>query len=330
MRAVIASAPGDEDVLRVVEVPDPQAGRGQLLLRVRATAVNRADLLQRRGLYPPPPGASEILGLEAAGEVVAVGEGVTGWRLGDRAMALLAGGGYAELVAVDAGCAMPVPETMSWEEAGAFPEVYLTVYLTLLRLGKLQAGESVLVHGGGSGIGTAAINLVTLAGGQIFVTAGSDEKCERCLALGARGAFNYRTTDFVAALRAATDGEGVHLILDAIGGSYLPRNVEALAVGGRLLLIGTMGGRRGELDVATVLRKRLTIIGSTLRARPAAEKAALVQEFLQAFGEDLAAGRLRPVIHAVLPLDQVATAHRLVAASTHVGKVVLRVGARAG
>lgn len=323
MRAVIAEAPGDESVLRLVEVPEPPLGPGQLLLRVRATAVNRADLLQRRGLYPPPPGASEILGLECAGEVLAVGEGVVGWAVGDRAMALLAGGGYAERVVVDAGCAMPVPAALSWEEAGAFPEVFLTVYLTVFTLGGLREGETLLVHGGGSGVGTAAISLVTLAGGVVYVTAGSDEKCRRCLELGARGAFNYRTTDFVAALRAATGERGADLILDAIGGSYLSRNLEALAVGGRLLLIGTMGGRRGELDVATVLRKRLTIVGSTLRARPSKEKAALVARFLSQFGEDLVAGRLRPVIHTVFPLEAVAEAHRLVAASAHVGKVVL-------
>lgn len=324
MRAVIVETPGEGSVLRLAEVPEPTPGPGQLLLSVRATAVNRADLLQRRGLYPPPPGTSEILGLECAGEVVAVGDGVAGWAVGDRAMALLAGGGYAEKVVVDAGCAMKVPACLSWAEAGAFPEVFLTVYLTVFVLGGLRAGETVLVHGGASGVGTAAITLVTRGGGAVFVTAGSDEKCRRCLALGARGAFNYRTTDFVAALRAATQERGADLILDAIGGSYLARNVEALAVGGRLLLIGTMGGRRGELDVATVLRRRLTIVGSTLRARPPAEKAALIQQFLQEFGADLEAGLLRPVIHAVFPLEAVEEAHRLVAASAHVGKVVLR------
>ncbi len=325
MRAVIAERPGDESVLRLVEVADPVPTAGQLLIRVHATAVNRADLLQRRGLYPPPPGASEVLGLECAGEVVAVGEEVSGWRVGDRAMALLAGGGYAELVAVDAGCAMPVPPQLSWEEAGGLPEVTLTVYLTLFTLGRLRAGETVLVHGGGSGVGTAAINLVTLVQATVFVTAGSDEKCRRCEALGARAAFNYRQQDFVAALQEATGGRGADLILDPIGGAYLARNVEALAPGGRLLLIGTMGGRHGELDVAAVLRKRVTIIGSTLRARPSEEKAQVVQDFLRDFGAALEQGRIRPVIDSVLPLEAVAEAHRRVASSAHLGKVILRV-----
>jgi putative PIG3 family NAD(P)H quinone oxidoreductase len=325
VRAVIAERPGDESVLRLREVPDPPVGAGQLLIRVHATAVNRADLLQRRGLYPPPPGASEILGLECAGEVVAVGAGVSGWQVGDRAMALLAGGGYAELVAVDAGCAMPVPPLLSWEEAGGLPEVTLTVFLTLFTLGRLRAGETVLVHGGGSGVGTAAINLGTLAQATVYVTAGSNEKCRGCEALGAHAAFNYRQQDFVAALLEATAGRGADLILDPIGGPYLARNVEALAPGGRLLLIGTMGGRRGELDVAAVLRKRVTIIGSTLRARPSEEKARVVREFLREFGPALAEGRIRPVIDTVLPLEAVADAHRRVASSAHLGKVILRV-----
>jgi putative PIG3 family NAD(P)H quinone oxidoreductase len=325
MRAVVFDQPGDESVLHVADVPAPSVGDGQLHIRVHTTAVNRADLLQRRGLYAPPPGASEILGLECAGDVVAIGNGATGWRVGDRAMALLSGGGYAEEVVVDAGSAMRVPPWMSWEEAGALPEVYLTVYLTVFRLGRVTANEVVLVHGGSSGVGTAAINLTSLSGARILATAGSDEKCRQCVELGARAAFNYRSTDFVAAVKEATAGNGADVILDSIGGAYLARNVEALAVGGRLVLIGTMGGGRGELDVAAVLRKRATLIGSTLRARSAAEKRDLVQSFLAEFGPALEAGRVRPVVHAVLQLEAAAAAHRLVIASTHVGKVVLRV-----
>lgn len=325
MRAVTFAAPGGEEVLRVAEVPAPTLVAGQLRIGVRATAVNRADLLQRRGLYPPPPGASEILGLECAGEVVGVGAGVSGWQVGDRAMALLAGGGYAEEVVVEAGSVMPVPPWMGWEEAAAIPEAYLTVHLTVFRLGRIARSESLLIHGGGSGVGTAAINLATLAGARVLVTAGSDDKCRRCVELGAEAAFNYLSGDFVAAVMDATAWCGVDVILDSIGGAYLARNVEALAVGGRLLLIGTMGGRRGELDVATVLRKRATLIGSTLRARPADEKSEIVRAFLAEFGPLLESGRIRPVVHAVLPLEAAAEAHRLIAASAHFGKVVLRV-----
>lgn len=326
MRAVVFDQPGDESVLRVADVPAPPLGPRELRLRVRAAGVNRADLLQRQGHYPPPPGASPILGLECAGEVAELGAEVSGWRVGERAMALLAGGGYAEQAVVDAGSVMRVPAHLSDEQAAALPEVLLTVFLNVFQLGALPEGGSVLVHGGGSGIGTAAIRMVKAGGGRIVVTAGSEEKCRACLALGADRAVNYREGDFVAAAKELTEGRGVDVVLDSIGAPYLERNLAALAPGGRLVEIGLMGGAKGELHLGVVLAKRLSIIGSTLRARPAAEKAAIVAGFLDRFGGALAQGALDPVVDRVLPLEQAGEAHRVMKASEHFGKIVLRVG----
>ena len=323
MQAVVVDRPGDESTLRLAEVPAPVPGPGELLIDVAATAVNRADLLQRRGLYPPPPGAPEILGLECAGVVAGLGPGVTGWRPGDRVMALLAGGGYAARVAVPAACALPVPERLSLAEAAAVHEVFLTVTLSVFRLGGLARGGALLVHGGGSGVGTAAIQMAKTVGATVVVTAGSEEKCRRCLVLGADRAVDYRTGDFVAAAREATGGRGVDVVLDPVGGPYLERNLAALATGGRLVVIATMGGARAELDLAAVLRRHLSVIGTTLRARPLEEKAALVADFTARFLPLLADGRLRPVVDRVLPISEVAEAHRVVAASEHFGKVVL-------
>jgi putative PIG3 family NAD(P)H quinone oxidoreductase len=289
-----------------------------LRIRVHAAGVNRADLLQREGHYPPPPGASDVLGLECAGEVVEVGSAVSGWQVGDRAMALLAGGGYAEEVVVDAGSAMHVPAALSWEEAGAIPETFLTAFLNVFELGRAKAGETLLVHGGGSGVGTAATTLAKLAGLRVIVTAGSREKCERCLAHGADAAINYNEEDFVARAKPA----GV--ILDHIGARYLPRDLEALATGGRVVIIGSMGGRGTiELDVSALLARRQQIIGSTLRARPPAEKAEIVAAFLRRFGNDLAEGRVRPVIDSVFSLREMDTAHERMRGD-HFGKIVLR------
>jgi putative PIG3 family NAD(P)H quinone oxidoreductase len=327
MRAVIFDRPGDELVLRVADVPSPKVRPGELLLRVAATALNRADLLQRQGKYPPPPGESAILGLECAGEVVEVGPGVEGWRRGDRAMALLAGGGYAEEVAVPAPCAMPVPERLSLVDAAAVPEAFLTVHLTVFRLAALPPGGAALVHGGGSGIGTAAIQMVKATGGRVIVTAGSAAKCWRCLELGADRAVDYRTEDFCAAALEATDGRGVDVVLDSIGAPYLERNLASLSFDGRLVFIALMGGARVEADLATLMKKRLSLIGSTLRARPVHEKAALVASFGDRFLPMLADGRLRPVIDRVLPVERVAEAHRAMAASEHFGKIVLTLGA---
>jgi putative PIG3 family NAD(P)H quinone oxidoreductase len=323
MKAVVFDQPGDESVLRVGEVEAPALVPGALRIRVAAAGVNRADLLQRRGMYPPPPGASPLLGLECAGEVLEVGAGVAGWKPGDRAMALLAGGGYAEQVVVDAGSALPVPGALSFEEAAALPEVYLTVFLNVFELGALPERGRLLVHGGGSGIGTAAIGLAKLAGATLIVTAGSDEKCARCRALGADVAVNYRTGRFLDAVRAATDGAGVDVVLDSIGAPYLADNLAALAVGGRLVLIGLMGGAKAELNLAALLARRLSLIGSTLRTRSLEEKARLVAAFRARFGADLAAGRIRPVVDRVLPFAKAGDAHRLLQASEHFGKVVL-------
>ena len=325
MKAILFDAPGDESVLRLGDAPDPVLGAGEVRLAVRAAAVNRADLLQRQGLYPPPPGASERLGLECAGEVVEVAAGVSGWRRGDRAMALLAGGGYAEQVVVHAGSLLPVPAAFSWEQAAAVPEVYLTVFLTVFELGRLEAGGAVLVHGGGSGIGTACTQLAAHAGAKVVVTAGSDEKCRRCRELGADVAVNYREGDFVAGAKEATGGRGVDVVLDSIGAPYLERNLEALCVGGRLVVIGLMGGARAELNLAALLARRLQVIGSTLRARPVEEKAELVASFLARFGAALEKGEIAPVVDRVLPLAEAAEAHRAMKASEHFGKIVLRI-----
>jgi putative PIG3 family NAD(P)H quinone oxidoreductase len=325
VRAIVAARPGEADVLELGEAPSPSLAPGSLRIRVAATAVNRADLLQRRGLYPPPPGASPILGLECSGVVTEVAEGVTDWKPGERAMALLAGGGYAEEVVVDAGSALRVPAKLSMEEAAALPEVFLTVFSNVFQLGALPGSGSVLVHGGGSGIGTAAIRLVKLSGGRIVVTAGSDEKCQRCLALGADAAVNYRTGDFVAEAKRLTGGEGVDVVLDSIGAAYFEKNLAALRTGGRLVLIGLMGGAKAEVNLALLLARRLSVIGSTLRTRSLAEKAAVVGGFRARFGFDLETGNLRPVVDRVLPLARAADAHRLLEASEHFGKVVLSV-----
>jgi putative PIG3 family NAD(P)H quinone oxidoreductase len=295
-------------------------GPRDLRIDVRATAVNRADLLQRAGRYPPPPGASEILGLECAGVVSEVGAEVRGWSIGDRAMALLSGGGYAEKVVVDAGSAMHVPAALSDEEAAAVPEAFLTAFLNVFQLARLREGETVLIHGGGSGVGTAATTLAKLAGARVIVTAGSRDKCERCLAHGADVAIDYRNEDFVES------ASGANVILDHIGARYLPRDLEALATDGRIVIIGSMGGERtAEIDVAKLLGKRAQIIGSTLRSRTAGQKAAIVDAFLARFGADLDAGRIHPVIHTVLPLELADEAHDLMEASEHFGKIVLRV-----
>jgi tumor protein p53-inducible protein 3 len=316
MRAIIV----DDGNLHLAETAAPALGPDDLRIAVRATAVNRADLLQREGHYPPPPGASTILGLECAGVVSEVGAQVRDWNPGDRAMALLPAGGYAEEAVVHAGSAMRIPDALSDEEAAAVPEVFLTAVLNLFLLARVRAGESVLIHGGGSGVGTAATTLLKLAGVRVLVTAGSPEKCARCLEHGADVAIDYRNDDFVEKAR------GVNVILDHIGARYLPRDVEALAPDGRVVIIGSMGAQRtADLDVGQVLTKRIQIIGSTLRARPVAEKAAIVGAFTDRFGDDMAAGRIRPVIHEVLPLDRAMDAHRLMEASEHFGKIVLKI-----
>lgn len=326
MRAILIREPGDETVLQPGEVPSPELGAEDVRISVHATAVNRADLLQRRGMYPPPPGASPILGLECAGVVAEVGSAVPpGLAPGDRVMALLPGGGYAEEAVVHHGSVMPVPEALDLVAAGGFPEVYLTAYLNLFVLGALAEGATALVHGGGSGVGTAAIQLLRESGNPIYVTAGSPEKCRRCVELGAAAAIDYRQESFAERVRELTGGTGVDVVLDCIGGAYLDANLASLAVGGRLVVIGLTGGASASLNMGLLLMKRLQVIGSTLRARPSRDKAEMVAGFRERFGPAVAAGRLRVIVDRVLPLEQAAEAHRVVAASAHFGKVVLRV-----
>ncbi len=325
MKAIVMREPGDEEVLAIGEVADPEPGPGELGVAVHASALNRADLMQRQGLYPAPPGASDILGLECAGVVDAVGDGVEGWSAGDRVMALLGGGGYAERAVVHAGSAMPIPTGWSFAEAAAVPEVFLTAYLNLFELGGLGEGDTALVHGGGSGIGTASIQLAKAAGATVFVTAGSDEKCQRCAKLGADLAIHYREQRFPEVVAEATGGRGVDVVLDSIGGPYLADNLGALARGGRLVLIGLMGGVKGEFPLGLVLRNHLQVIGSTLRSRPAEEKAEIVRHFHTRFGPHLESGTLRPIVDRVLPLADAAEGHRLMKASDHFGKIILEV-----
>jgi putative PIG3 family NAD(P)H quinone oxidoreductase len=327
MRAMVVREPGAEDVLVPGDVPRPTLGPADLRIRVTATAVNRADLLQRQGFYPPPPGASDVLGLECAGEVVEVGPEAHGFRIRDRVMALLPGGGYAEEVTVHHGSVLPVPAGMTDEQAGAFPEVFLTAFSNLFMpgLGALGPREAVLVHGGGGGVGTAAIMLCREAAVRCFVTVGSQDKSRRCVELGAAAAIDYKTEDFAERVMALTDGAGVGVVLDHIGAKYLAKNLASLAIGGRLVEIGLMGGAQSEINLALLLARRLAVIGSTLRTRSVEEKAAIVRGLRERFGHSLAAGRLTPEIHAVLPLERAADAHRMMKASEHFGKIVLRV-----
>jgi len=326
MKAILVQEPGDEEAMRLGEAPAPQAGPQDVLVRVRSTAVNRADLLQRRGFYPPPPGASEIIGLECAGEVVSVGSAVpAGLAPGDRVMALLPGGGYAEQVAVHHGSVMRVPASLDLVAAGGFPEVYLTADSNVFGQGGARRGDTILVHGGGSGVGTATIQLAREAGVRCLVTAGSEAKCRRCVELGADAAIDYNREDFAVRVKELTSGRGVDVILDSIGGSYFERNLASLAVGGRLVIIGLTGGAQSTIQLGALLTRRLSVIGSTLRARSVEEKAAIVSAFLGRFGEGLEAGRLQVIVDRILPLAEAPDAHRVVARSEHFGKVILRV-----
>ena len=320
MRAVITSCDGGPDVLSLGELPDPRPGPGEVVLDVAATAVNRADTLQRQGRYPPPPGASEVIGLECSGTVSALGGGVEGWSVGDEACALLAGGGYAEKVAVPAGQLMPVPAGVDLVTAAALPEVACTVWSNVFMVAGLQPGEKFLVHGGAGGIGTMAIQLATALSAKVFTTAGSDEKLAVCAELGADVTINYRDEDFVEVLREAG---GADVILDNMGAKYLERNVRALATEGRLVIIGMQGGTRGELDISALLRKRGAVIATSLRSRPVEEKAAICAAVVEHVWPLVADGAVRPVVHTTMPLTEVAEAHRLMEDSRHVGKIVL-------
>ncbi len=323
MRAVVMTGPGGPDVLSWEEVPDPVAGSDEVLVDVAASAVNRADLMQRAGHYDPPPGSSPYLGLECSGRIAALGEGVTGWRVGEAVCALLTGGGYAERVAVPVGQLLPVPDGVDLVSAAGLPEVTCTVWSNVFMLAGLRPGETLLVHGGSSGIGTMAIQLARQVEARVAVTAGSAAKLERCRELGAQILIDYREQDFVTALRDATDGHGADVVLDNMGAAYLGRNVEVLAPNGRLVVIGLQGGTKGELDLGMLLRKRAAVLATALRSRPAEEKAAIVASVRENVWPLIAAGTVRPVIDRVLPMSSAAEAHRLVESSTHVGKVLL-------
>ena len=325
MRGVLPPEPGGPETLRVGDLPDPRPGPGEVVVEVAATAVNRADLLQRQGRYPPPPGASPVLGLECSGSVAGLGEGVVDWRVGDQVCALLAGGGYAERVAVPSGQLLPVPPGVDLVTAAALPEVACTVWSNLVDVARLRSGETLLVHGGAGGIGTFAVQLGRALGARVLATAGTPAKRALCRQLGAERAIDYREEDFVEVVREVTDGRGADVTLDPMGASYLDRNLRALATGGRLVVIGLQGGVRAELDLGRLLTRRLTVAGTTLRSRPLAEKAAICRRVAEQVWPLVASGAVRPVVHGVLPLSEVARAHALVEGGEHAGKVVLAV-----
>ncbi len=325
MTVVEIASPGGPENLIAARRPMPTPADGEVLLRVAAAGVNRPDVMQRQGRYPPPPGASDIPGLEVAGEVVALGPNAAGIAIGDRVTTLLAGGGYAEYAVAAAPLCLPIPAGLTLVEAAALPETFFTVWTNLFDRGGCKAGDNVLIHGGTSGIGTTAIQLAAAWGARVFATAGSADKARACERLGAVRGIDYRTEDFAAVVREATDGNGADLILDMVGASYLARNFEAAAVEGRIVVIALIGGAKGEINLNVVLSKRLTLTGSTLRIRSVAQKAVLAQAVQRNVWPLLSSGRVRPVIHATFPLAQASEAHRLMESSQHIGKIVLTV-----
>jgi putative PIG3 family NAD(P)H quinone oxidoreductase len=325
MIAIEIRTPGGPEVLLPVERPQPVPAAGEVLISVAAAGVNRPDVMQRRGQYAPPPGASDIPGLEVAGRVDDVGSGVSDWRVGDHVCALVAGGGYASSCVAPAPQCLPVPAGMSLTSAAALPETFFTVWTNLFERGRLASGESVLVHGGSSGIGTTAIQLARAFGARVFATAGSAEKCAACERLGAEVAINYRDTDFVAVVQNSTGGRGVDVVLDMVGGEYVARNLDALAVDGRLVQIAVLGGPRAQINMLPILQRRLTVTGSTLRPRSVAEKGAIARALRARVWPLLESGAVAPVIHQTFPLEDAAGAHRLMESSQHIGKLVLLV-----
>ncbi|MEO5853399.1 MAG: NAD(P)H-quinone oxidoreductase [Nocardioides sp.] len=326
MRAVVAAEPGGPEVLGLRDVAEPVPGPGEVLLDVAAAGVNRADTLQRRGHYPPPPGASDIIGLECSGTVAALGEDVTGWAVGDEVCALLAGGGYASRVVVPAGQLLPVPAGVDLVTAATLPEVAATVWSNVFMVAGLQPGEVFLAHGGAGGIGTFAIQLAAALGARVLATAGSPEKVALCRELGAEDAFDYREQDFVEEVRRVTDGVGADVILDNMGASYLARNVAALATSGRLVVIGLQGGPKGELDLGALLAKRGAVIATSLRSRPVPEKAAICAAVREHVWPLVADGRIRTMLQSTFPLAEAGAAHTLMEAGSHSGKIVLTLG----
>jgi NADPH:quinone reductase len=319
--------PGSADAMVLAKSPLPVVKPGEILIKVQAAGVNRPDIAQRTGAYPPPPGASPVMGLEVAGEVAALGEGTTGFAIGDRVCALANGGGYAQYCAVPATQALPWPEGYDAVRAAALPETFFTVWANLFMMAGLKAGESVLIHGGTSGIGTTAIQLARAMGAEVFATAGSDEKCRACEALGARRGIHYKTEDFAKIIAAETGGKGVNVILDMIAASYFERNLQSLSKDGRLSIIALLGGAVAEkANLAPIMVKRLHIMGSTMRPRTALEKQAIRDDLLARVWPLLEAGVVAPVIHAIFPLEDIAKAHRLMESSDHIGKIMLQVG----
>jgi NADPH2:quinone reductase len=326
MAYVQAEGAGGPEVLRLATTAVPVPRPDEVLIRVRAAGVNRPDIAQRQGSYPPPPGASPILGLEVAGEVAALGEQVTSWSIGDRVCALANGGGYAEYCAVPATQCLPWPQGYDAERAAALPETAFTVWANLFQMGRLAVGETALIHGGSGGIGVTAIQLAHEFGARVFATAGSDDKCAACLRLGADAAFNYRTQDFAAEVKTLTEARGVDVVLDMVGAPYMTRNIRSLGMDGRLVMIAFLQGSKApEFDFLPVMLRRLTITGSTMRPRTSAQKAAIAAELLDKVWPVLDAGRCAPVVHASFPLGQAAEAHRLMETSAHIGKIMLTV-----
>jgi NADPH:quinone reductase len=323
MRGVVATQPGGPEVLDIITRPRPAPGNGEMLVRVRAAGINRPDVMQRQGNYPPPPGASDILGLELAGTVEAVGPNVTRFKEGDRVMALVHSGAYADWAIIQEGATLPIPNSLDFVEAAAFPETFFTVWSNVFERARLVAGETILIHGGTSGIGTTAISLAKALGARVIATAGSEEKCQACLDLGANAAINYRNQDFVKESRALTDGRGPDVILDMVGGEYIARNLDAVAVDGRIAQIAFLGGSKAEVDFTPLLMKRVTLSGSTLRARPIEMKAKLADALREKVLPLIEAGKVKPLIDSVFAFEDVRQAHARMDTGAHIGKIVL-------
>jgi NADPH2:quinone reductase len=323
MQAITITQPGGPEVLQITERPIPQPQPGEVLIKVAAAGINRPDVAQRKGLYAPPPGAPDILGLEVAGTITALGESVKHRQIGDTVCALVSGGGYAQYCTAPEGQCLPIPQGLSFAEAASLPETYFTVWSNLFDRAKLTKGETLLVHGGTSGIGVAAIQMAKAMGCDVYITAGSDEKCKFCVQLGATRAINYKTENFAQVIKDATQGKGVNVILDMVGGDYTPDNVRSLAFDGRLVIISALKGKEGTLDLNLITHKRLTITGSALRARDTTFKSAIAQNLQQCIWPLLASGQIKPIVYKTFPLAQVADAHRLMESSEHIGKIVL-------